>query len=212
MKLLKYLFLLLIAVSTLQAYTITTFAGSVYNTNTAVMDATLGIDDGFTVEDFEDSTLIEGLNVTFTDGRTTPNLSTASYYWDGSQHLQNYTNGPWVGVTFSFDESVSVFAVGTSYFDTGNGTDYIYLNGSSTPLTNLQAHSGFVTGSTRNLYIIIEAGAGETIESVYFPSSNSGSDRINFDHLAVKAAVPEPSSLFLLLTFGIISLFGIYKK
>ena len=182
----------------LQAYTIDVFAGSVYNTNTATMDAALGIDSSFTIEDFEDTTLIDGLSVQYTDGSTTPHISTAQYYWDGSKQLENYSSGNWKGVRFLFDNPVTTFAVGTSYFDTSNGTDYIYLNGSSTALTNLESYSEFSTGSTHNLYIIISAEAGdEAISEVFFPSSNNGSDRIDFDHLAIQTNVPEASTIAL---------------
>ena len=215
MKLLQFIFILVIAIPMSQAYNITTFPISIYNSNTATMNAALGIDDSFIIEDFEDTTLIDGLSIEFEDGQTTPNISSADYYWDGSKHLENYyTNNKWVDVTLNFDEPVSVLGFGASWFDTDNGINYIYLNGSNTPLTDLDSLPNFHwdrNGSRRNFYIIIEAEIGESINSIFLPSSNNGSDRFNIDHLALKT-VPEPANVLLFLIFGLIATSGICKK
>ncbi len=194
--------------SSLFAFTVTGFAPSVFNTNTATMDAALGIDGSYTVEGFEDATFATGLTVTYEH----PNFSSAHEFssdtnlsWDNSNNLVvvggNFSgrNG---GATFTFDQGASSFGIGVGQM-TSTGWSII-VNGNNVLVNDMILEvANYVSSSSRNGYIKVDAQNGEVINSVRIQRSAAG-DRVHFDHLAFQtssvSAVPEPSSFVLLLS------------
>ena len=187
------------------SFSITGYSPSLYQTNTAAMDTALSIDGSYQIEDFEDTTLIPGLTVRYSDNNTTPLLNNSGYaysgfqyqVWDGAKVLSNYKDSnDWKNVTFEFTSGVKSFAIGLACFETGNGIDHIYINNNSTALTAINNVTNYQNnGTSRNFYIKIEAGTNETINSVFFDINNW--DYIAFDHLAVQN-IPEPGTILLL--------------
>lgn len=187
------------------AAVITVFPGTDFNSNEATMNATLGIT-GFTIEDFEDATLLPGL--TFTAGGSTivtvPLSSTLA--WDGSNVLSAYFPNGNTEVTFNFDSSSS-FGIGISDEEgwrNGAGVtagDFLVSVNSGAEV-NLHTFSNYLqVDNSRNAYIRIDAdGSDPTITSVRFRSA-ALNDGIQYDHLALNVnatPIPEPNSLLLI--------------
>ncbi len=203
-----------------QGFTFTSVGPSVYTSDTAAMDAALGLT-GLAIEDFEDTDLIQGLSVSW--GSSTPVSvlgSLASFpglpsEWDGTSILDNRlnhipSNPPETFMTFYISPGSTIFGFGLSQAEEFRNPDHrILVNGIElipdigdlpgyldTHLANLEGHS-------RNLYLVIEAEAGELIQSVQIDqgpvSPLVGIDGIHFDHVAMNV-VPEPSTALLLGT------------
>jgi hypothetical protein len=84
-----------IGINSAQAVSITFFPSTVFSSNPTILNQNVGIT-GYTIEDFEDKTLIPGLSITYSGGVFTstitslPNLSnTYSQSWDGQHTLFN---------------------------------------------------------------------------------------------------------------------------
>ncbi len=208
------LIFLFIFVPFASAFTITDFSPSLYNPNdTPAMDAALGIT-GYTIEDFEDTTLVDNLAIEYS---TSPgalqtsipqvHLTPFNTEWDGSHILSNDINnnyGPPTAniVTFHFSQGVDSVGIGVGEFDRLNHS--LLVNGVVVALFNQTDMPGFEQvinsgpgGFARNVYVRIDAEQGETIDSIAIDISNS-TERVQFDHLAFTGnAVPEPSSLSL---------------
>ena len=82
-------------VNSAQAVSITFFPSTVFSSDPTILNQNVGIT-GYTIEDFEDKTLIPGLSITYSGGVSTstitslPNLSnTYSQIWDGQHTLFN---------------------------------------------------------------------------------------------------------------------------
>ena len=205
------------------AATITFFAPSAFSANTATMDTTLGIT-SYAIENFEDTTLIPGLTISFngngynaTRTALTATLTrTDTAFWDGNHFMENHPDNTDFGntpplmaslVTFNYAAGATSFGVGLISFQSVNPpadqfpiTDHrLYLNGVpfAQTLEQLAGANWFGSAFGRNGFIRIDAAQNETITSVGFENI-SGNDVIIFDHAAVRA-VPEPSAVALLL-------------
>jgi hypothetical protein len=222
---------LLIAAGDARAGTIITpFAPSVYDTNTAAMDATLGIS-GFTIENFEDTTLVAGLSYQLDGGLAQTSLPathdvagvTFNTNWDGNRVLLGTTTnlvGGTVGnhVQFNVAGGTKSFGIGLSSFqstsppspDVPINNHLLYVNGVNFGL--VESLPGFEPAAfTRNLYLRIDATGSDVITSVAFENLAPGGDVLIFDHVAIQQAtqpVPEPATLTLTVagTCGILAI------
>lgn len=218
-RLLKNLMIsaMLIASNEASAYLFTTFSDTVYDANSTIMDATVGVT-GFVIEDFEDTTLDTNLTVTSSNmaaGFTVfPNNSDQT--WDGTSALtaQN-TDGVSGQVNFNFATAVSSFGVGLVDV---SAPLYISLNNFATIITiDLTADPHF-DGFKRNMYLRIDAEASDSdISQITFGQTTAPNpgDNFSFDHLAMdyitsggggsggggngSSEAPEPAPLALML-------------
>ncbi len=175
--------------------------------------------DGMEIEDFEDATLANGLNVGTGD---TVNLTTnfnfntdivnsSALAWDGTNSLGVTSSFTWL----EFTPGTRSVAFGVS--DAESTTPDIVLFNGSTAVSvfnnPFSSFGGFGNG-VRNFYFRIDAQEGEAdIErlrldiSINFPMTI---DRVAFG-VATTPPIPEPSSFFALLLSGLI-LFKIRKN
>lgn len=186
------------------------FAGSSFDSNESTMNSTLGIT-GYTIENFEDSTLIDGLSISRV-GSTGGQNSTSGLYtkaWDGTKTMTAYWNQGNTEVLFNFNATTS-FGIGISD-EEGNtfGGDFsVSVNGGA--FVNLHDDVNYSkVQDDRNAYIRIDQDlGGPMISSVRFKSF-ARNDGIQFDHLAVSTAVPEPTSAAM---FVLASLVGLSRR
>ena len=195
------LILFLISMSFCYSFTLTAYDISAYNSNISTMNANLGIDDSYVIDDFEDDIFVDGVNITYRRAIGYHQAHTSTEAWNGSRTLytaggdyDNWNNG----ITFVFSEGVSSFGIGLSNLQQ-NGW-YVEVNGSITLEDDILGMANIIYDGGRNGYLKIDAGQNEVIESVMIERTSAG-DRLNFDHLAFKAGrtVPEPGSLLLAL-------------
>jgi hypothetical protein len=92
-----------IGINSAQAVSITFFPSTVFSSDPTILNQNVGIT-GYTIEDFEDKTLIPGLSITYSGGVSTstitslPNLSnTYSQIWDGQHTLFNIPSNQFSG-------------------------------------------------------------------------------------------------------------------
>jgi len=207
MKIIKVLTVLMLLLShhTYASFIATTFAGGAY----PYSDEQLGID-GYSIEDFEDSSLESGLSVffgpytsqgthLFSGDDLTANSARA---WDGNQLLNHDTS--YYSVFFKFDNPVSSFGIALS--GTSGGVDII-VNNTTVLANNVSSLDNFEPGSQRNAYIRIDAApGGELIDFVRFDTGVNWYSA-SYDHLAFNnntsptdgTSVPEPLSLGIFL-------------
>lgn len=202
-KNLGYLFSFLCLSISLQAFTITSYSPSLYSGDINAFRTAVGITAAYTIEDFQDTSFATGLSVTYQYNNLGYHdiWSNADLGWGDSSSLVtcggNYSgyNG---GVIFSFTPGVQTFGIGIGQMSSDSW--YVRVNGSTTLVSDMVASlPNFVAGGSRNVYLKITAGQGETISSVLIQRGAQG-DRIHFDYLAFQTAtsVPEASSLALL--------------
>lgn len=203
-KSLLMLIFCILAIAHVQAFTINYFAPTAYNSNATLMNANLGLGGSYTVEDFEDGTIVAGLGITYSYQNIFPHAfsTDVNVSWDGTRSLNvvggNYsgTNG---GTTFTFTNKASSVGLGFGGMDCNDWA--LYVNGIllTSDVTNGLARSS----GSRIVYVRVDAGIGEQIQTVYFQRP-SGGDYIYVDHVAFQsvAAVPEPG-VFCLLLLGI---------
>ena len=219
-------------VSSAGAFTVTLFPGSVYDSDASLMDAGLGIT-GFTIEDFEDVSLVPDLSITYTNPNAGPlttlptvyNEATIGNYtnnlWDGDHALVNTPqnqewNQPGIGttsiadrVTFSISGGARSFGIGVGNFQNEIADHELLVNGASV-VTALETLPDWVGGiSVRNGYIRIDADLGEVIDSVAIDIGTGDRDGLVFDHLAF-SPIPEPASAT--LYFCMASIFGLISR
>jgi hypothetical protein len=221
------------------ALTVTVRSASVYKVDTAAMEADLGIT-GKTIEDFEDTTLISGLSIDYTlpGGMTSVSAlpqvyapGACGFTWGGARALVNTPqNSCWDDpaghariaslVTFQVG-SASFFGIGLSNFQPGLVDHGLLVNGVQVGVLESYANFAFYDALVgRNGYLIIQAGAGESIQSVGFqllanltnpdggtymgnPNQSRPIDGLIFDHLAIDriaSDVPLPAAAWLLLS------------
>ena len=213
------------------------FSGSVYNPiNTAAMDATLGVT-GYTIDNFETTTLLSGLTITLSGGVTTTTWASLPATFDQGFCPGNLTVGAWDGThtvtnatgnltnncfnptnlakttTFNYGPGTSSLGIGLGNFQSPNSPLFpvtnheLFVNGVDMGVLETLAGSNWTPGITQNGYLVIDGTNGTSISSVAFENL-TGSDFLEFDHLAVKPAsstVPEPATL-LLLGSGLLAL------
>ena len=205
-----------------QGFTFTSVGPSVYTSDTAAMDAALGLT-GLAIEDFEDTTLVQGLSVSWGSSTPVSALDSLAFFgeseWDGTGILDNRLNhipsNPLETlITFYISPGSTIFGFGLSQAEEFRNPDHrILVNGielipdiGDLP-GYLDAQSALADGHNRNLYLTIEAEAGELIHTVQIdqgPATAFGLDRIQFDHVAMNV-VPEPSTA-LLLSLGLFAI------
>lgn len=183
------------------AYTFTFFDVSAYNSNTAIMDATLGVT-GYTIEDFEDASLDSGIVVT--GDVITVSHNNVNVAWDGTDSLR--FGGDPITVTLPIAAGSVGFAISEVNNDCASCT--LAING-GTPIS-LPTLTGFDAAfndadATRNIYIRIEPeGSDAAISSFAFdPSEGTTIDHIAFS--AGASGTPEPSALVLSM-LGLVAL------
>ena len=204
-----------------RAYVITGFPPSVFlgfdPISQAAMDATLGIT-GFTIERFEDKTLIPGLTIGFASmapvstfpvgGGDQPQIPNQTALWDGQRaFVPNFSGGD--KITFLLNPGVSAFGLGISDLDIelGGRETQLFINGIDFGLVQNIPNYTRVVDSFREVYLRIDVEPGDLpITEVLFdlvgPPIN---EAIVFDHLAIPFVVPEPSTLAL-FTVGLAGL------
>ena len=183
---------------------------SVYNTDTTVMDAALGIGARFTVEDFEDSSFEPGFSISYAAANAGGDdiLTNGTFVWDGENSLRISAGrraGFNAGPTFSFDQGIAVFGIGIANLGEPGWT--VSVNGTE-EVSNLASIAGIDIDPSRNGYLLIRADAGEAINSVTIDKLDTG-DVLLLDHMAF-AAVPLPAPALMLITglaaLGVVSL------
>lgn len=197
---------------------LTFFPSSMYNANTAVMDGALGIT-GYTIDTFEQTSLLPGLTVTLSGGvpvttwSALPNLldesscgGLSAAAWDGTHYASNLTtnqlsncNSPAniaSSITFDYAPGTTSFAVGLSNFQSPNSPQFpitnheLFVNGVDMGVLETLAGANWSPGIMRNAFLRIDI-TGGSINSVGF-SNLTSSDFLVFDHLAVAPASTTP--------------------
>ncbi|NCS22930.1 MAG: PEP-CTERM sorting domain-containing protein [Microcystis aeruginosa G11-06] len=145
-------------VNSAQAVSITFFPSTVFSSDPTILNQNVGIT-GYTIEDFEDKTLIPGLSITYSGGVSTstitslPDLSNqVSQSWDGQHTLFNipsnqFSNGIYCPstecaklTTLNFSSSIISVGIGLSGFQSLNPPP---SSPGDVPITN---HRLFING------------------------------------------------------------------
>ena len=224
---------ILLTVGSAQAAPVVTLlSNSNHNPNTAVMDANLGIT-GLTIESFEDVNLAPGLTVEHTNPNGGPTGTLNAVYTDGSGFFNNnswdgpgalvntFNNIVWFPapgslsdlasrVTFHLAAPVATFGVGLGNFQAGLVDHAVLVNGVEL-VSAIENMTNFTDGiNLRNGYLLVQAGAGESITSVAIESRvngtttpATGADGLIFDRLAfggtpIPAEVSAPGAVGIL--------------
>ena len=197
------------------AYTVQFISNTAYNANLATMNANLGIT-GYTIENFEDTTLVDGLSIRYDSD--TPVTTLAHVYdpvhnpntWDGNYALVNDRNNLWgnsswvMKMGFYIQGGTRSFGIGLANFQSDATVHTLFINGNA--WGTIDSLANYTTGVyCRNGYLKIDAGAGELINSISLRNDHS-IDGLVFDYVAF-GAVPEPSSLALLGLGAILLIF-----
>ncbi len=198
------------------AATVTAFSPAVWPRT----DADLGIT-GFQIEDFEDATLIPGLQVQLSGGSadfgptsTIPHVFTvaddpngslfSAAIWDGTHFLLNrntapvpvgYVDSQWADISFLVPGGTQSLGFSLHQLEV-TGTQMSVTTTSGVTIFGLDTLPNFSVNSGRNGYVRVDADPGESILSVKV--DNLSGDGFAFDHVAVNP-VPEPTSAVLLL-------------
>lgn len=204
----------LVSFSVKAAYISDIISPSVYNSDTDILNSNLGIDSSFTIEDFEDNILADGLTISIPGHSSFSNLcgsNPAAEKWDGDCVLHNVDETPMDGrdVSFLLDEGTTMFGIGISHLEQST---YLMIN-DTINLGLVYNDPDWVFGgpNVQNGYLWITATDGDLISSVAFNGPDL-SDSIFFDHAAwVTTDVPEPSSI-VLFGIGLLGLLGFRKK
>lgn len=187
------------------------FGPDAYDPDTAAMDAALGVA-GFLLEDFEDTTLIEGLTYTLDlpfvgtfdelpglhDGRSID--GSTDNQWDGIHVLLGNANNSFPdegtrvhAVRFDYPAGARSLGVGLASFQSLGTTDFpitdhnVYVNGQFVGVLETLAAGVMEGGRARNAYLRIDATGPDVITSVGFENTTQSGipDLLVFDHIAI---------------------------
>lgn len=220
------------------AIVVNSFSNSFYSSDTAAMDLSLGIS-GYQIENFADTTLLPGLSFSLGDPNTGTFNALAATYNANNLGL-GYNNDEWDDVnvllahpdntleesnraneiTFLVDGGTTSIGLGLSSFQSRNSASFpladhqFFINGVDQGL--LEDLPNWSSGLGKNVYLRIDADAGDTINSVSFRNVNplgGTKDLLIFDHIAI-ASVPEPTVLIPIFigTIGLISRRRVRRK
>ncbi|NEQ34984.1 MAG: hypothetical protein F6K40_01120 [Okeania sp. SIO3I5] len=203
------------------AFTVTAYSPTDFS------DELAGIS-GFTIEDFEDTTLIPGLSVEWSGPQTGPFttlpriINNSDYWftpnnaWDGENMLGNFNpSGGYADITtLNFANNATSVGIGISNYQYNGAT--LQINGNI--YGGLSDFNPVIRGLGKNVYLKIDAQEGEVINSIGIDGLSG--DFIGFDHVAVNSSdnitpVPEPSStatIIMLGSFGAIATFNRKRK
>jgi len=203
------------------------FPATSFNSNTATMDATLGVT-GFVKDTFETTTLIPGLSIVLTGTalnatwnslpglyNTTADPFATNNAWDGPNVVTNLKNNA-IGqsirsdvITFDYAPGAFSFGIGLSNFQSTSPpspqfpiTNHdLLINGVDVGSIEALAGANWTPGLVRDAYLRIDATGGSVIDSVGFKNLvTGGTEGLLFDHLAVEPAfTPEPATGWLVL-------------
>ncbi len=206
------------------AFTLVTFSGSVFNSDTTAMDTAMGLSNHI-IEDFSDTTLVSGLSIQYNSN--TPITALPGIFnvnapltlnngesfaggmpnnsWDGEEALVNNEDNrfdfPFIATTtFHIADGTTSFGVGMANMQKSNAAHDVLVNGVKLADLTFPDDPNYTDGIfTRNIYFIVQAEAGETINSVSLQATSTN-EALVFDHVAILSdTVPEPSSWVLLL-------------
>jgi len=187
----------LLVAGTVSAFEVEIIHPSVYSTDTAVMDAALGIT-GLVIENFEDVDLVPGLRVATTNPDSAPTSVLPNLYLDGSgSWYDNSWDGPGALVNTvnnwnwfcsnancqltNIAQRRSFLLPGASKFGVGLGNfqaervDHAVLVNGVEVVGALESLPGFVSGVwVRNGYLVVRAGPGEVINEVSIELRQNG--------------------------------------
>lgn len=212
-----------IGINSAQAVSITFFPSTVFSSNPTILNQNVGIT-GYTIEDFEDKTLIPDLSINLsgdvpnTTITTLPNLSLPfASPWDGSHTLTNTPDNTGISLTvctacaklttLNFSKGVESVGIGLSGFQSVNPpgnpprTDHrLFINGTALTGTieSLAGVNWISSAFGRNSYLRIDASPSEIITSIGFENitnSITNNDILEFDHLAIKSVAQPPKSV-----------------
>jgi len=207
-----------ICVANTHAFFISGYGPSSWNPDVETMDANLGIDETFIIEDFEDPEFVPGLSWSKINGDpsvTQPTLVPESTFpgnWDGVQSLRaehDFIDGDAV---FTYSEQLSMFGISISDM-TPSCILSIYVDENLVGTTDtLSEFASDLINQHKNGYLWIAAEEDESFNEVSLICDRT--DRFYYDHCALKtakAAVPEPG-ITPLLGMGIFGLLLLGKR
>ena len=161
------------------------FSGSAYNSNTAVMDATLGIT-GYTIDSFETTSLLPGLSITLSGGVPTTTWTSLPATFDQGYCPSNYSTGAWDGthivtnatgnltnscfnpsnlaktITFNYAPGTSSLGISLGNFQSLSSPDIpvtnheLFVNGNDMGVLENLAGANWSPGIKRNGYLIVD--------------------------------------------------------
>ena len=201
------------------AIIVTFFAPSSYNSNTATMNTTLGIT-GYTIEDFEDTTLLSGLSIRHSGGQFAVPVTWTSLpatfdpstfpvsvnnAWDGNNVATNLPGNsinnlifPELTEFFYFSGTTSLgLALSNFQSVTPPSPQFpitnheLFVNGVSLGELETLAGALWIPGIVRNAYIRVDATGADSINSIAFRNISAG-DALIFDHLAIAPSAASP--------------------
>jgi uncharacterized protein YjbI with pentapeptide repeats len=159
----------------------------------AALDVAVGVT-GYTIEDFEDLTLVPGLTVTGGAFGLNSQSAFPNAIWDGANYFVNQVpTGN--GLTFSVAGGTSSFGIGMGDIDVAD----IHLFVNDEDFGSIMDLPNFVKlgDNVRDVYVRIDAAPGETINSVRIEQVAAGfNDGIFFDHVAFSSDTQTAVSLW----------------
>jgi hypothetical protein len=186
-----------------EAYTIASFSQTVYDADTAAMDVTLGVS-GYTVEDFEDGTLVDGL--------TLSNFGFSAYPTpDGGKAWDGGNINAFYGVTeanpgeLNFAAGALSVGIGLSDYEATAQPNAFRINDGPWILITEENFPEWAEriDRGRSMYLRIDMEDGDLpITSLYL--TDPSDEWLAMDHVAF-SPIPEPSTLAL-AGLGLLSL------
>lgn len=181
-----------------RGYTITLRSRTLYDDNVATLNANLGLTGAFVFEDFEDTTLLAGLQVAATGASIFDPSSNQTavpplhYSWTPVMTSRWGAGTTSDTITFTWAAGTRRFGVGLSDHDWA-GAYLVSVNGQAEVDYTLLPNWFLQTGEGLNAYMVVDASEAEQpITSLRF-RRNGTPEYIFFDHIAI-SVVPEPAS------------------